>query len=102
MKLSIFGSDSSVREVYVHAGVETSLSEYDVPRPGSLRIQPVAIIETRAHPGDRVTWDGKPLAINTYAAEIPLRKPVTPIRIEAEYLSDEGAIDVFDLVLIPE
>ncbi len=102
MKLSIFGADGSVREVYVHAGVETSLSEYDVPRPGSLHIAPVEIIESRPHPGDRVTWDGKPLMINTYAAKIALRKPMIPIRIEAEYLSDTGAIDVFDLVLIPE
>jgi len=102
MRLRVYGIDGAVQDIDVLAGTTTSLSEYDVPRPGTLGIRKAKIIESRPHPGDRTTWDGKPLSLHTYVDRLPLPTPSTLQRIEAVYLSDKGAIDVFDLVLLFE
>jgi hypothetical protein len=86
--------------VILRAGVDTSLSEYDVPIPGTIELARAFVASTRPHPGDRLTWNRKPLTLYTYAALLPLAAPAQPARLEVQYLSQKGVIDIYDLVLV--
>ncbi len=95
-------SDGSRTDRYtIRAGVHTSLSEYDVPRPGTLNIEKVAVASQKGHQGDRLTWDKKPLQLYSYYAEIPFDRPTRVTDIEVRYLADYGVVDLYELVLIP-
>ncbi|MDQ1256388.1 MAG: hypothetical protein QG656_984 [Candidatus Hydrogenedentes bacterium] len=88
--------------VTLNAGEHTSLSEYDVPRPGALKMKRTEIIESKPHPGERLTWDMKPLQLHTYVARLPLQKPVQPDWLEITYLSKRGVIDIYDIILLTD
>lgn len=86
--------------VYVRAGLHTSLSEYDVPRPGTFSLERAETVAERAHPGERLTWDMKPLRLYTYLGRLSFERPVHPQGLEIRYLLDRGVIDVYELVLL--
>lgn len=87
-------------EVIVRAGIDTSLSEYDVPRPGTFGLEQAPIATSRPHPGDRLTWKKQPLTLYTYRAVLPFAQAITPTSIEVQYLGDKGVLDVYDMILV--
>lgn len=101
MSITALGADGQPQgEVLVRAGIETSLIEYDVPRPGTFQLDQAEVIQSKPHPGDRLTWDMRPLQLHTYLGRLAFPKLVEPARLEVRYEGDKGVIDVYDLVLL--
>lgn len=89
-----------IGRVELIAGADTSLSEYDVPRPGTFDLSQAAVASERPHPGGRFTWNKRPLTLYTYYATLPLDSPAEPARIEAQFVGAKGVLDVYDIVLL--
>jgi hypothetical protein len=99
LRLTAIGQAGEQR-VELLAGESTSLSEYDVPRPGTLKITKAKVIASRPHPGDRKTWNHKPLTLYTYVAVLPFAEPILPDKIEVQCLSAKGVVDVYEMALV--
>ena len=99
--IRVYGQDGEeTQELFLRAGVDTSLTEYDIARPGTYSLDKGEVANQKRHPGDRLTWNRRPLKLFKYAARLPLARPMRPKRLEVTYLTDIGVLDVSEIVLL--
>jgi hypothetical protein len=92
------GKDGSHVRSVLRAGIDSSIGEFNAPRPGTIKIPQVEVFNVSPYTG--ATWNGQPVELTRYIGRAPFPSGIVPESIQVRYLAKTGAIDVYELALL--